>query len=172
MMSKWPSNSKLAPAEQDDFVRRIGKRISQLEELGAKVILVLPRPRLHTHIKNCYSRPFRPATSDCKVSEAEARNEFSGISSRLAALANSHPSLGIFDQFPIFCNDGVCEFRNEIGPLLRDEEVEHLSLLGSEIFAESLSIWARDRMPDILARPHELDHVSSANKAAKATSNL
>lgn len=153
MMSKWPSNSRLAPGAQDDFVRRIGKRISQLEELGSKVILVLPRPKLHNNIKNCYSRPFRPATSDCKVSEAEARSEFSGISSRLTALADSHPDLGIFDPFPIFCKDGVCEFRNENGPLLRDEIVEHLSMLGSDVFSQYLAAWARENMPLILARP-------------------
>ena len=105
------------------------------------------------------------------MSEAEARSEFSGISSRLAALADAHSILGIFDQFPIFCNDGVCEFRNEIGPLLRDEEVEHLSLLGSEIFAQRLSAWARERMPSILTRPADMDDVRSTGNTAKETSS-
>jgi hypothetical protein len=73
------------------------------------------------------------------VSETEARSEFSGTSSRLAALADSHRNLGIFDQVPIFCNDGVRDFRDEIGPLLRDEKIDHLSLPGSENFTESLA---------------------------------
>ena len=152
MNSVWPSDGKLDPPALDDFVRRIGKRVSLLAETGANVILVLPRPKLHTHIRNCYGRPFRPATSDCKVDENTARSEFSDVSSRLAALAEAHDNLAIFDQFPVFCAGGVCKFLSEAGPLLRDQKVEHLSLLGSRVFATSLADWARSNMPTILAQ--------------------
>ena len=151
MSSSWPNDRRLEAAALDDLVRRIKKRVAQLEEMGAKVILVLPRPRLHTSIRNCYARPFRPATSDCRVSETVARSEYSEVASRLNALADSHRNLGIFDPFPIFCEAGVCDFRRDAGPLLRREEAEHLSVLGSEVFAQRLADWAEDNLPALLA---------------------
>lgn len=152
--NSWPTPDQYGHNDQLAlYVKKIGKRVEQLGQLGAQVILILPRPKLRTNIINCYARPFREPSSDCRVSQERETAVFGEITHALTLLATQHKNLRVFDPFPLFCDGETCRFRDASGPFIRDAGVEHLSEYGSMYFASGLARWAESSIPEILAKP-------------------
>ncbi|WP_370179079.1 acyltransferase family protein [Alteriqipengyuania sp.] len=127
----------------DAYRRALTKQMSDLSALGHRVILIGPKAELRYDMADCYARPLRPATRDCRMDEEDYLAQTGKTLRLLEEIADREENIHYFDLAGVFCDQGVCDYRTEEGyPLLRDNN-GHLSQLGSELVVRHLAGWMR-----------------------------
>ena len=99
-------------------------------------------------LKQCYSRPLRPARKQCHFDKS-VRNEVDSSFEPFVSYISKHNSKTLFfDPNSIFCRNNKCSFIHNGLPLLRDRG--HFSKYGSKLVASNFVKWAKLNLPDII----------------------
>lgn len=132
------------------YIERLRRRIDFLERAGARVILFVPHVRVPYDIKGCYARPFREPRHTCVVPASVHKERLARFSKLAYSIRKAHPSVLVFDQNQVFCDEKTCSFKLEGMPAFRDEYA-HLSEFGSGYVMSAFASWAKVNAPDLLA---------------------
>ena len=152
--ARKPSEAGLTDLEL--FTNGLDRFISFLEKNGKRVVIALGVPIIsdeRTVMACLIPRPLSKLNEyifdyHCKI-KVEKSWALEDMKSILTHLEHSHPNLKIFDPTPAFCPNDECATFDEKGILLR-RDMGHLSVRGSELFAEFFVKWATLNFPEIL----------------------
>ena len=132
------------------YIAKLRRRINFLESHGVKVILFAPHVWVTYNPRGCFGRPFATPKESCELPVEAYREKLSEFNRTAQAIMATNPSVRVFDQNVLFCNEERCSFKKDGMPLLRDE-FGHLSEYGSNQVVALFAEWARTNAPDLLA---------------------
>jgi peptidoglycan/LPS O-acetylase OafA/YrhL len=121
-----------APAGTDAaiFERDLRGWIAEMAAPGVAIVIIGPKPELAYDVADCFARPFRAATQDCRVPATDLRHQ-AATRQLLRQIAATTEQAHYVDIFDIFCGLQTCSYIDKSGlPLLRDNG--HLSREGSK----------------------------------------
>lgn len=140
----------LWPDPPPSFVSALIKRISQIDQAGAKLILTSPYVAPAYDIRSCFARPFKTTENDCVVPLREAENLSATFLDVGQAVHELYPDVVLFDTNRLFCDDRECSMIHDGMPMLRDEHL-HWSEFASHRAADLLAELAATTAPNLLS---------------------
>lgn len=135
----------------DAYIKRIGERITYLENNNIKVIIFIPHITVNHDLKGCYSRPLKTKTADCKLSLDAKKAIDEGFAPLVEKIGAAHPNVKFFDQNELFCGLFSCSLTLNGMPIFRDQ-YNHYSEYASNEIAKLFISWAKINEPDILKK--------------------
>lgn len=146
MISGEPlANSGDLAARYEKF---LNEKIDFMNRHGVATIIFKPKPEVMYEPRTCFPRPFAPAANDCLLSLEQVRKQQAGIIAVIERVSARHPEVFVFDQNPLFCDDGSCSLIKNGLPLLRD--YRHYNEYGSRLVIDMFAEWAKQNHIGIL----------------------
>ena len=124
------------------------ERINFIESRGIKVVVFKRHVEPGFSLKQCYSRPLRPAKKQCHFDNSVRKDVAASFEPFVNYISENNSKTLFFDPNSIFCINNKCSFIHKGLPLLRDRG--HFSEYGSELVASNFVKWAKFNLPDII----------------------
>jgi len=133
-----------------NYLKKLSERIKFIENLGVKVILLIPHLKPTFDIKACYKNIFSKKTRDCSFNFSEKEKQLQDFKFIMSSISQLNPNTLFFDQNDLYCEEHHCSYTKNGMPLYRDElhTSEYGSIKLSDIFVE----WSEKNLPEILSR--------------------
>ena len=113
-----------------DYEAGLTQRLRPLARRGLRIVIFGPKADLGYDAADCYPRPLRPATRDCRIARPDADRQTDRTLAMLRRVVDAVPGATLIDVRDRFCDARECVFIDPEGlPLLRD--MGHYSELGS-----------------------------------------
>lgn len=125
----------------DVFGMQMKETITLLRNAGKKIIIVKQIPELDFSPSGCIApRPFKSERKqrECKIAKDKVQKYLSEYESYFDNFFRKYEDITIWDPKKYFCDEAYCYLMNDRKLLYRDRV--HLTLFGSEYFAEKLKI--------------------------------
>ena len=110
----------LSKTPDEDYIKRIKKRIDFLEKNHIKVIVFTPHISISHDIKGCFPRPFHEPTMNCDLSREEIDKISEDFKPLVQQISATYPDVVFFNQNQLFCGADKCSLIHNGMPLLRD----------------------------------------------------
>ncbi len=140
-----PKNIRITSAEfktedrAELFYLGLDRAISGLEQASKSIVLVIDIPELPYFPKDCIGRPLVDKVRNCTIARLEAVKR-QGVQRQIFdRLQKTHPNLRIYDSLSALCDQESCYA--ESGDFLLYRDSHHLSLRGSDFFAQRFLAW-------------------------------
>jgi len=134
-----------------DYIDRVAKRISKLEDAGLKVVVFTPHFQPKFHPRACFSSPLRKETRDCSFNTDERIRLYESFLPLIRNISISNPGVLFFEQNDVFCDEKSCSYVRDSMPLNRDRT--HTSEFASMMLQKYFTLWARKNLPELLVSP-------------------
>lgn len=135
---KFSSNNTSETSRTELFFNGLNNTINLLENSGKQVILMIDVPELPFFPKDCY----RNAYKKCQLPRKEAELRQREQRALIERLKQQHPLLKVFDPIKWLCPEDFCVFQDKDLIIYRDSH--HLTLRGSDLYAQYLLDWLKD----------------------------
>jgi len=131
------------------YLDGLRRRLQMLTRHDITPIIFLPKPEIAYNIRKCFGRVSAAAdqAQPCQHERQVLDRQREQLVKALTTLTADFPTLRLFDQSQLFCNQQRCNYLHDRLPLLRDNG--HLSKYGSDLMADRFVRWAREAVPDL-----------------------
>jgi peptidoglycan/LPS O-acetylase OafA/YrhL len=124
------------------------ERIDFIESRGIKVVVFKPHIVPEFLLKQCYSRPLRPAKKQCDFDNSFRNDIVASFEPFVNFISINDSKALFFDPNSIYCEKNRCSFIHNGLPLIRD--LGHYTEYGSTEVASNFVNWAKLNLPDII----------------------
>jgi peptidoglycan/LPS O-acetylase OafA/YrhL len=142
------SPDEMGGTPKEIYLRGLSRYIARLEQHDVTVIVALDTPRMSHDVLKCLAPLFLGERPDCAPTRMSVDTTRAASIEIVERLVKEHPGVLVFDPLPAFCDARSCPMIRAGRPLLRDSN--HLSELGSSIWADAFVEWARVHKPELL----------------------
>lgn len=118
-------------SSQDNFISALRRTLRLFLSSGKKVVFLIDVPEIELYAFDCYRNE-----NACELPQKLINTGEKGHRQMVSQLRKEFPEIHFFDPLPLFCQEEKCRFARNRIPLYRD--TNHLSALGSEMYAEEL----------------------------------
>ena len=128
----------------DMFRYGLERTVTDLENSGKEVVLMVDVPELPFFPKDCIPRLFKSTPArGCVIPESVAMERQAELRGLIDDIRGRHPRLRVFDPIEFLCEGDVCRIEADGVLIYRDSH--HLSPRGSERIARHLVTWLYGR---------------------------